>query len=132
MKNIIIPLFSIALLTSCIPDSVKEKVNESVASAQNMLADNEFKKAIGHIELHKLRTGAYPESLKDIEFLTPMDSSMFAYVEYTRLDSVYELNIKMELVTFGGETNGKQVQLKYPPEFWKGLGCVRSNVKEGW
>jgi hypothetical protein len=57
---------------------------------------------------------------------------MFAYVEYTRLDSVYELNIKMVSVSFDDNKNAKEVQLKYPSEFWKGLGCVRSNVKGSW
>lgn len=132
MKKKFVVLCLMIVCASCIPDSVKEKVNESVASAQNMLADSEFRKAIGHVELHKLRNGSYPESLRDLEFLNAMDSSMFSYVEYNRLDSAYELNIKMQLVSFSEDANGKEVQLKYPPEFWKGLGCVKSNVKEGW
>jgi hypothetical protein len=132
IKILIVAFFLSAIVSSCIPDSVKEKVNESMASAQSLLADQEFKKAIAHIELHKLRNGAYPESLKDLDFLNAMDSSMFAYVEYTRLDSVYELNIKMVSVSFDDNKNAKEVQLKYPLEFWNGLGCVRSNVKESW
>jgi hypothetical protein len=132
MKRNSLILVVILLLTSCIPNSVKEKVNESVSSAQTMFADSEFRKAVGHIELHKLRNGTYPQSLRDLDFLNAMDSSMFSYVEYAKLDSGYELNVKMQLVTFSGGSNGKEVQLKYPAEFWKGLGCVRSNVKESW
>jgi hypothetical protein len=132
IKTLTLTFTVFVIVSSCIPDRVKEKVNESMANAQGMLADQEFKKAIAHIELHKLRNGSYPESLKDLQFLNVMDSSMFSYVEYTRLDSAYELNIKMQVVSFSDEKNGKEVQLKYPPEFWKGLGCVRSNVKEGW
>jgi hypothetical protein len=86
------------------------------------------KKAIGNIELHKLRTGHYPNSLRELKFLSSQDSTMFAVVEYIRLDSVYELNLKLQFPSIGG---GKQktIALKYPPAFWKGLGCVRSNIK---
>jgi hypothetical protein len=97
-----------------------------MAQAQNMLIDQEFKKAIAHIELHKLRSGTYPLSLSELQFLSALDSSMLRYVEYTRLDSVYELNITMEFPVLGDGDSTKKVQLKYPPEFWKGLGCMKS------
>ncbi|AYB35680.1 hypothetical protein D4L85_24185 [Chryseolinea soli] len=96
--------------------------------AQKMLADQELKKAIAYIELHKLRNGSYPNALSDLKFLSAMDSSLFNSIEYTRLDSVYELNLNTEFSSFGGEGT-KEVPLKYPPEFWKGLGCAKSNVK---
>jgi hypothetical protein len=97
-------------------------------NAQFMLADWQFKKALAEIELHKLRNGSYPNSLSDLEFLTPMDSSMSNFVEYTRLDSVYELNLKMEFPSLDGKET-KRANLQYPPAFWKGLGCVKSNAK---
>lgn len=118
----------IFLLSGCIPDNLKEKMNEGMANAQQMLGDWEFKKAIAQIELHKLRNGSYPNSLSELKFLSPMDSSMFTNVEYTRLDSVYELNLKMEFPSLTGKET-KRINLQYPPEFWKGLGCARSNVK---
>src|SRR5690349_10741594 len=116
------------IMSACIPGNVKEKMKESMSKVQEMAADMEFKKAIGAIELHKLRNGAYPNSLAELEFLTAFDSSMTAYVEYTRLDSVYELNLKMEFPSLDGKET-KAVALHYPPEFWNGLGCVKSNVK---
>ena len=128
MRIFLLALIVTALLPSCIPDSLQEKMNEGMALGQNMLADQEFKKAIAQIELHKLRNGSYPASLSDLQFLSAMDSSMFQFIEYARLDSVYELNIKMDFPVIGTkETKG--VDLTYPAEFWKGLGCVKSNVK---
>ena len=128
MKKLMLPLILVAFLSSCIPDSVKEQMNEGMMVAQKMLADQELKKAIAYIELHKLRNGNYPNALSELKFLSAMDSSLFNSIEYTRLDSVYELNIKTEFASFGDEGK-KEVQLNYPPEFWKGLGCVKSNVK---
>lgn len=127
MKNTL-PWILILLMTACLPDNVKEKMNEGLSTAQQMLADWEFKKAIAQIELHKLRNGTYPNSLSELKFLSPMDSSMVNNVDYTRLDSVYELNLKMEYFSLDGKDN-KQIDLKYPDEFWHGLGCIRSNVK---
>jgi hypothetical protein len=128
MKHIIRSLIPLALLFSCVPDNLKEKMNEGMNYGQKILADQEFKKAIAQIELHKLRNGYYPNSLSELQFLTAMDSTIFYYTQYTRLDSVYELNFKMEFPSFT-DVRLKSVELKYPPEFWKGLGCVKSNVK---
>jgi hypothetical protein len=128
MKNIIIPVVFILLMTSCIPDDIKDKMNKGMAGAQQMMADWEFKKAISQIELHKLRNGNYPNSLRELKFLSAMDSSMFNFVEYTRRDSVYELNLKMKFSSIDGKEI-KEIHLKYPPEFWKGLGCIKSNVR---
>lgn len=128
MKHIMKAIIPVLLMSACIPDNLKEKINEGMANTQQMLGDWEFKKAIAQIELHKLRNGNYPNSLSDLKFLSQMDSSMFSLVEYTRYDSVYELNLKMEFATLDGKEM-KKVNLHYPPEFWKGLGCVRSNLK---
>jgi hypothetical protein len=83
--------------------------------------DQHFKTAISLIELHKLRTGSYPESLKDLKFTGEWDAIAIGSVEYRRLDTGYELNIARGWV-------GKP-EISYPPEFWRGLGVVKSNVK---
>jgi hypothetical protein len=116
-------------MSACIPDDVKEKMVEGMSSAQLMMADWEFKKALANIELHKLRNGSYPASLSELQFLSAMDSSMLKNVEYTRLDSVYELNLKMEFASLDTKEKKKPIILQYPAEFWKGLGCVKSNAK---
>ncbi|MBO9703479.1 MAG: hypothetical protein J7604_24945 [Sporocytophaga sp.] len=127
MKNTLI-LTLICLVTACIPDNVKKEMSEGLSDAQQMVADMEFKKAIAQIELHRLRYGHYPDSLSELKFLSSMDSSMISNVDYTRLDSVYELNLKMESVSLDSKET-TPIKLKYPAEFWAGLGCVKSNVK---
>jgi hypothetical protein len=83
--------------------------------------DQHFKTAISLIELHKVRTGAYPETLKDLKFTGEWDAIALAGVEYRRAENGYELNLTRGWV-------GKP-EVTYPPEFWKGLGLVKSNVK---
>jgi hypothetical protein len=126
MKNVFV-LMVICSMTACMPDSIKEKMNDGMTQAQTVMADWQFKNALAHIELHKLRNGSYPNSLQELQFLSSMDSSMFANVEYTRLDSVYELNVKTEFPSFDGKET--RINLRYAADFWKGLGCVKSNVK---
>lgn len=119
----------LVVLTGCIPDGVKDQINESVAAGGVLMADEQFKRALGAIELHKLRNGSYPAKLKDLQFLSALDTSMLAFVEYQRLDSGYELNMLMELPTVGTK-HANRVQLNYPPVFWKGLGCLKSNAMQ--
>ena len=83
--------------------------------------DQHFKTAISLIELHKVRSGTYPESLKELRFTGDWDAIALSAVEYRRLDAGYELNITRGWV-------GKP-EMSYPPEFWRGLGIVKSNVK---
>ena len=127
MKNALL-LTLICFVSACIPDNIKEKMNDGMHDAQLVMADWEFKKAIAQIELHKLRNGHYPDSLSELRFLSQIDSSMIGNVEYKRLDSVYELNLRMKFASFDGNES-RVIDLNYPPEFWTGLGCVKSNLK---
>lgn len=130
MKNLFVTIaLSSALLVSCVPDNFKEKMAEGLKESSRMMADMNFKHAINSIELHKLRTGIYPDSLTQIEFISAFDISALASVEYHKLDSGYELN---NIARYQG-MNGKQgdtIALEYPDNFWTGLGCVKSNVKK--
>jgi hypothetical protein len=129
MKDLFLPGVIILFMCSCIPDNIKEQMNDGMAQAQQMFGDQEFKKAIGLIELHKLRNGSYPTSLIELKFLTPMDSLTLGFVNYTRHDSLYELNLIMEFPSLGGDVV-KVSTMQYPPEFWTGLGCLKSNMKK--
>jgi len=125
----LIPIF-IFLFSSCIPDNVKKEIGKSMKEGEKLFADREFKNAIYNIEMYKLRNGVYPETLKDLEFLTNMDSSIFSSVEYIKLDTVYELNLKF--VFPKPSLKGlimDTVKIHYPERFWKGLGCTKSNTK---
>lgn len=120
-------LFLALVLSSCIPDSAKRQINEQMVEVQKMLADQSFKKGIAFIELHKVRYGSYPESLSDLTFLSKMDSTM-SNLEYHKLDNGYELNITGAFQTMAGDK--LPMTLRYPAEFWHGLGCVKSNTLE--
>ncbi len=121
--------FSLLLLSSCIPDGMKKELDKNMQFGQRMMTDQYFQRAIGLIEMHKLRHGHYPLTLKRLEYLSFSDSSIFQFVEYKRLDTVYELNAVNVFPNMDGNVNPK-VDLKYPAGFWEGLGCVRSNTMD--
>jgi ABC-type siderophore export system fused ATPase/permease subunit len=79
--------------------------------------------ALALIELHKIRFGEYPASLKDLKFLGEWDQIALNSVAYKRLENGYELNVVRGWVG--------RPELNYPAEFWRGLGLVRSNMKSG-
>jgi hypothetical protein len=130
MKRILLLVITMALLSSCITDGVRKKMDEQMVLADKIFGDMHFKNAISQIEMHKLRNGSYPGSLSDLQFLAAMDSGMFQFVEYQKLDSGYELNFKENVFSSIIGEKRKPVNLEYPAEFWKGLGCVRSNAKK--
>ena len=88
--------------------------------ADAKFGDQHFKTAIALIELHKLRHGSYPEQLQDLTFTGDWDAIALNSVSYHRVGDGYELDIARGWVG--------QPTLSYPPEFWKGLGLVASNV----
>ena len=83
--------------------------------------DQNFKSAIAIIELHKVRFGSYPASLRDLRFTGEWDKLWLNAVEYRKLDDGYELNLTRGWV-------GKP-DLKYPADFWQGLGVRKTNVR---
>jgi hypothetical protein len=88
--------------------------------ADAMFGDQHFKTAIALVELHKLRHGAYPADLADLEFTGDWDRIALASVQYRRLGEGYELNVTRGWV---GEP-----KLSFPPQFFRGLGVRRSNA----
>ena len=115
-------------LVSCIPENAKREFEQQWAEVQKMTADREFKTGIAFIELHKVRYGSYPESEKDLTFTNPMDTSIWRSLTYKKLENGYELDLQKNSVSMSGELS--PLLLKYPADFWKGLGCVRSNTRE--
>jgi hypothetical protein len=90
--------------------------------ADTTFGDQHLKTAISLIELHKVRYGKYPESLKDLTFTGEWDQIALVSVEYKIAGSGYELNVVRGWV-------GKP-EISYPKEFWQGLGLVKSNAKQ--
>lgn len=91
--------------------------------ADAKFGDQHFKTAISLIELHKVRTGSYPATLKELQFTGDWDQIALSSVEYAKLESGYELNVTRGWV-------GKPT-LIYPKEFWQGLGLQKSNLRPG-
>lgn len=127
MKKIVYLLAFAFILPSCVPGDLKEKMNDQMNKMQVELADQTFRRMLGEIEMHKLRTGKYPASLGELQFLNSFDSANFHIVEYHLLDSGYELNLHMKAARLNG--NQTEIMLSYPKEFWQGLGCLQSNLK---
>jgi hypothetical protein len=90
------------------------------AEADKKFGDQNFKTAISLIELYKVRTGTYPESLRDLTFTGDWDQLAIHSVQYERVGSGYALNIVHGWVGVP--------QLSYPAEFWHGLGIVSTNA----
>jgi len=115
IKLNVIFIISIAL-SGCNLGNFQEKANQQ-------FGDQHFKTAISLIELHKLREGEYPPTLDSLKYLGEWDKIIFNSVKYKRLDEGYELDLVNGWM-------GKPEELKYPDDFWKGLGLVKSNLKK--
>ncbi|WP_343747407.1 hypothetical protein [Fluviicola sp.] len=119
MKSLLaIILLSVVTLSSCNMKGFKKLEEES----NKAFGDQHFKTAISLIELHKVRTGSYPESLDSLKYLGDWDQIVYGSVKYKKLVDGYELDLTKGWI-------GKPKTLKYPADFWKGLGCKKSNLK---
>lgn len=83
-------------------------------------SDQHFKSAISAIELHKTRTGGYPDSLSELEYLGDWDQLWINSVRYEKVDGGYNLFVERGFV---GESS-----LELPEGYKVGLGLVDSNV----
>jgi hypothetical protein len=115
MKQIIIIGLIALTFSSCDFINFQEKAN-------SQFADQHFKTAIANIELYNIRYGQYPTSLDNLDFLGDWDKMIFGSVSYEKLDTGYRLDIVKGIV------NGTPTDLKYPKEFWQGLGLKQSNI----
>jgi len=82
----------------------------------NKFGDQHLKTAVALIELHKVRFGQYPDSLRDLKFTGDWDQIALVNVRYypsAKRDAYY---IEVERGWMGKPT------LTIPPEFWKGTG----------
>jgi len=85
-------------------------------SFDNKFGDQHLKTAVALIELHKVRFGRYPDSLRDLKFTGEWDQFALMCVRYypsPHRDAYY---IEVERGWMGKPT------LTVPPEFWKGTG----------
>jgi hypothetical protein len=103
---------------------MKEKMEEVGQLAGKQFGDQHFKTAISLIELHKIRFGHYPESLDSLKYLSEWDLAIKLFVKYEPVDSGYSLDLVEGII------GKKPAALRYPDEFWKGLGLRKSNLKK--
>ena len=110
--------FAIVLAVATLASSGCGKFRQQ---ADAKFGDQNFKSAIALIELHKGRFGSYPDQLSDIRFTGDWDQIWMSAVKYTRLSDGYELDLIRGWVG--------TPDLDYPPEFWRGLGIRKTNVR---
>jgi hypothetical protein len=115
MKQVIAVGFLVLTFSSCNLIDFSEKAN-------SQFADQHFKTAISLIELYKIRYGDYPPSIDSLTFLGDWDKMIYQSVRYEKLNEGYQLDIVKGII------KGAPTDLKYPKEFWQGLGLKKSNV----
>ena len=89
--------------------------------ADAKFGDQHFKTAVALIELYRIRHGDYPPSLDQLDFVGDWDRIALSSVKYERLPDGYALDLVRGWV-------GKP-EVSYPPDFWRGLGARRTNVR---
>lgn len=114
--RLLVRAFIVSLLVALVGCDFQKQVDAK-------FGDQHFKTAIALVELHKVRTGSYPTSLKELKFTGEWDTIAISSVEYKKVGAGYELNVTHGWVT--------KPELNYPTDFWQGLGLVKSNVKNG-
>ena len=94
--------------------------NSFMPGAQEKFVDQGYKTAIALIELHKLRTGQYPNTLNDIKYTGDWDQMYRAFINYKKLETGYSIEVKDSTIAN---------KLTYPSDFWSGLGVTQTNVQ---
>jgi len=82
----------------------------------NMFGDQHLKTAVALIELHKVRYGRYPDSLRDLKFTGQWDQIALQSVRYDPNPDRTAYYIEVERGWIG------KPDLNMPDEFWKGTG----------
>ncbi|MES2555716.1 MAG: hypothetical protein V4604_06170 [Bacteroidota bacterium] len=115
-------IHSILILTAVLFLTARCNMGKIQEQSNQQFGDQHFKTAIALIELHKTRFGEYPPTLDSVKYEGAWDQMALSSVEYEKLDTGYVLNLINGWI-------GKPKHLKYPKDFWEGLGLVRSNMK---
>jgi hypothetical protein len=101
--------------------SVLSGCNFEIPGADQKFGTQNFVSAVSIIELHRLRNGSYPLTLKDLEFLGDWDGIWLSAVRYEKNGEGY--NLFLERGWAGKPT------LEFPEKFKQGLGILETNVK---
>ena len=82
----------------------------------NMFGDQFFKTTVALIELHKVRYGKYPQSLRELRFTGDWDQGALVRVRYYPAPDGSKYCIEIVQGWMG------KPSLQYPAEFWQGTG----------
>jgi hypothetical protein len=82
----------------------------------NMFGDQHLKTAVALIELHRVRYGRYPDSLRDLKFTGEWDQTALMSVRYYPSPNRDAYYIEVERGWMG------KPKFAVPAEFWKGTG----------
>src|ERR1017187_10173978 len=85
-------------------------------STDNQFGDQHLKTTVALLELHKVRYGRYPKSLRELRFNGEWDQIWLSGVLYVASPDGRKYYVEVERGWIG-----KPV-LDYPPEFWQGTG----------
>lgn len=80
-----------------------------------------FVTTISLVELHKIRNGNYPETLKDLRYLGDWDAIALSRVRYEKVGAGYNLFVETGWMS--------EPELRLPVGFKQGLGLKNSNVE---
>lgn len=86
----------------------------------NIFGDQHLKTAVALIELHKVRYGKYPDTLRDIKFAGQWDQLPLSVVAYYPNAERTKYYIEVQRGWIGKPT------LEMPDEFWQGTGYTSS------
>lgn len=81
-----------------------------------MFGDQHLKTTVALLELHKVRYGKYPASLRDLTFTGQWDQIALQSVSYYTNPDRSAYYVEVERGWMGRPT------MKMPEEFWKGTG----------
>jgi hypothetical protein len=112
---------AIALFVSAIFGIVYLVAPGGVKLLDNQFADQHLKTTIALLELHKVRYGKYPDSLRELKFTGQWDQIALQSVRYyTNADrTAYYVEVETGWI-------GKPNLMKMPDEFWRGTGYTTS------
>ena len=95
---------------------VREDPTEGI---DQKFGDQHLKTAVALIELHRVRYGAYPETLGDLRYTGDWDTLALQSVEYTPNPGHTASNVEVER----GWTAKPEFEM--PPGFWRGTGYTK-------
>lgn len=108
----------LAMLSIGVYSGIKAIINSGITKGpDHLFGDQHLKTSLALIELHKIRYGQYPDSLKDIKYIGQWDSIHLSSVYYIQSADRQSYYIEVSRGWIG-----KPDDFKLPDDFWQGTG----------